>query len=245
MRWERLFEAWGWLFAEIAKPGVVTGFLFIAAGAALAVAAICGALWLLLRAIRWLMDHQFREAKEHLLERYAIRYGFLGIPRAPLILIAECMALVLLVKILAELSEPFAVVFLSSELSVRVLGLARYDWIVLSALCVLVAVWWWRFCWRVMKHDARIENSRINRSWTRTIRVFARPASALLLLMFLPDLGRFGAAVAADWLKSSYPAFARAHASADEPLLGRNYAVGLQVSVKLAPKERVAGDVGR
>jgi len=247
MRWDHFVATWDWLSAELAKPGVVTGLLVLIGGALVAIAAIGGILFLMLRAIRWLMDHQFREAKEHLLERYAVRYGFLGIPRKPLILIAECMALVFLVKMLAELGEPFVVGLLSPDLGVRTLGLARYDWLVLASLCVLVFVWWSRFCLKVMAHDAAVTDSKIRRRWTRTIRVFARPASVLLTLMFLPDIGRFAASAAADWLKVAQPEIAdmQAQAAVDAPLLGRNYAGGLQVSVKLESKARVAGDAGR
>jgi len=238
MRWERLFATWGWLFDQLANPSVLLALLAIAVVATITIGAV---LLLLLWVIRRLMNHQFKEAKEHLLERYAIRYGFLGIKRDALILIAECMALVFALKMLAELIEPFAVAFLSSDMSDRVFGVARYDWLVLSALSLLLVIWWGRFCWRVKKHDVTVTDSKINRSWRRTIPVFARPAAALLLLMFLPDLGRFGAALAADWMKSSLPDFAHARAATDEPLLGRNYAGGLQVSVKLEPRERVAG----
>jgi hypothetical protein len=238
MRLERLFATWHWLFDQLANSSVLLALLAIAVVAAITVGVV---LLLLLWAIRWLMNHQFSEAKDYLLERHAIHYGFLGIPRAPLILIAECMALVFALKMLAELVEPFAVAFLSTEMSERVFGVARYDWLVLAALSVLIVTWWGRFCWRVKKHDATVIDSKIDRSWRRTIPVFARPATALLLLMFLPDLGRFGAAVTANWIKTSLPDFAHARAATEEPLLGRNYANGLQVSVRLEPKARVAG----
>jgi hypothetical protein len=238
MRLERLFATWDWLFDQLANPSVLLALFAITVVAAIMVGVV---LLLLLRAIRWLMNHQFKEAKEHLLDRYAVRYGFKGIPRAPLILIAECMALVFALKMVAEMVEPFAIAFLSTEMSERMFGVAVYDWVVLAALSLLIVIWWGRFCWRVTQHDATVVDSKIDRSWRRTIPVFARPATALLLLMFLPDLGRFGAALAADWMKTSLPDFAHARAATDEPLLGRNYANGLQVSVRLEPKARLAG----
>jgi hypothetical protein len=242
MRWERLFATWDWLFDQLANPSVLVALLAIVVVATVTVGTV---LLLLLWAIRRLMNHQFREAKEYLLERHAIRYGFLGIKRDSLILIAECMALVFALKMLAELVEPFAIAFFSSEMSERVFGVARYDWLVLFALSLLIVTWWGRFCWCVKKHDATIIDSKIERTWHRTIPVFAKPATALLLLMFLPDLGRFGATLTADWVKASLPDFAHARAATNEPLLGRNYAGGLQVSVKLEPKARVAGSEPR
>jgi hypothetical protein len=238
MRLERLFATWDWLFDQLANPSVLLALLAITVVAVITVAVV---LLLLLWAIHWLMNHQFKEAKEHLLDRYAVRYGFKGIPRAPLILIAECMALVFALKMVAEMVEPFAIAFLTSDMSERIFGVAIYDWVVLAALSLLIVVWWGRFCWRVTQHDAKIIDSKIERTWHRTIPVFARPAAALLLLMFLPDLGRFGAAVTANWIKATLPDFAHARAATDEPLLGRNYANGLQVSVRLEPKARLAG----
>jgi hypothetical protein len=188
-------------------------------------------LYFVSRAIRWLLESHLHEAVAHLLEKYDRRYRFRGIPRGPLMLIAKCAVWVFALKLTTELAEPFVVFFFFPEMSDRVFGVARYDWLVLSALMLLVGLFWLRFHRHVRVHDGTKPDSQIDRNWWRTIPLFGQPAFYLLLLMFLPDLCRFGANIAADWMKTTVLAFSSAQASGIGPLWARTFARGLWVSL--------------
>ncbi|MGD9803533.1 MAG: hypothetical protein AB7E81_18675 [Hyphomicrobiaceae bacterium] len=238
MRWDVFFSGWGWAFAELAKPGVLKSLALLGVGTVVV-------LFVLSRIIRGLMNHHLADAVNHVLDKYDRRYRFHGIPRRPLLLIAECTAWVFGLKLLTELAQPFVVELLSPEMSEHIFGVARYDWLVLVAMWFLIVLFWIRFHRQVRSHDATKEDPTGRRKRWRTIPLFGRPTLALLLLMFLPDLCRFAATVGAEWTKSSLPEFATAQAAATSPMLERNYASGLRVTVTLEPKERVAEGVGR
>lgn len=235
MRWENILETWDWLFQQLSNPEIIKALAFLTIFASVAAVFLTGV-------VRWLMERHFSEAMEHLLQRYERRNRFLGIPKAPLAIIAECMAVIFALKLTADLTEPFVLGFLSPKLSVQMLGMARYDWLILCALSTLLIVFWGRFCWHVCKHDAKQLDSKIDRNWTRTIRVFCRPAIGLLFLMFLPDIGRFSSALAAGWLKSAMPTLASEQAAPDEALMERHFGRGLQAKVILVPRERLAAE---
>lgn len=233
--WERLKAPWLWLLEQLANPGVFWPLLGLVVGTLL----LC---FLTSKLIGWLMQRHLADATNHLLDKYDRRYRFHGIPRAPLVLIAECTAWVFALKLISELLQPFVVRFMTPGASDQILGVARYDWIVLSSLAFLIVLFWMRFHRRVREHDAtKTDAAGIRKRW-RTIPLFARPTLALLLLMFLPDVCRFAATLGADWARATLPSFAQAEASATEPSLGRNFAVGLEVKGKLVPKERVAAE---
>lgn len=235
MRWGNILDPWDWLFQQLSNPGVAWGLAFLIAGAALLLFGVS-------RVIRWLMSKHLSDAVGHLLHKYDRRYRFQGIKREPLLLIASCTAWIFALKVLAELLEPFVTSFWAPDLSERHFGVARYDWVVLSSLTLLVVLFWMRFHRDVRRHDAgKPDPSNIRKRW-RTIPLFARPTVALLLLMFLPDIGRFSSALAAGWLKATIPAFASARAASDEPRMQRHFAGELQVKAILVPRERIASE---
>ncbi len=238
MLWEQLQAPWRWLFEQLANPGVLRPLLVLVAGTV-----VLG--FLTSKLIHWLMQRHLADATNHLLDKYDRRYRFHGIPRAPLVLIAECTAWVFALKLISELLQPFVVRFIMPGVSDEILGVARYDWLVLSSLAVLIVLFWMRFHRKVRDHDATKPDIKGIRTRWRTIPLFARPTLALLLLMFLPDVCRFAATLGADWARATLTSFAQAEASANGPLLGRNFAGDLRVTVRIEPKERVAADVGK
>ncbi len=196
MLWEKLRAPWSWLFEQLGNPGISNTLLILMFATVLS-------FFLLSRLVRWLMDHQLAEATSHLLKSYDRAYRAKGIPHVALKLIATCIAWIFVLKLVAELIEPFVLAFVVPEMAARVLGIARYDWSVLGALVVVIASYWVNFHWRVRKHDATKSGSKINRSPWRTLPLFCRPTIILLLLMFLPDLCRFSATVAASQFKAT------------------------------------------
>lgn len=230
MHWQRLGEPWEWLFTQLSNPDVLKASAFVVA--------VCAAIYLAFRLVRWPLTRHLKDAVGHLLDEYDRRYRFQGIARPSLLLIARCAAWVFALKLISEVAQPFVERFLWTDTPAQILGVARYDWLVLGSLATIILLFWLRFYIDVRRYDAtRPDPSGIRTRW-RTVPLFAKPTGALLLLMFLPDLCRFGATIGTTWARAALPDLATAQASANEPL-GRNFAGDLRVTLSPVPRERM------
>jgi hypothetical protein len=228
MLWEKLRQPWEWLFVQLGNPGVVQSLALLAILAAIA-------LFVLSRIVRWLVDRHLEDATNHLFAKHEMRFRARGIPRAPLTLIAKCIAWVCGMKLVAEMFEPFASVTVPA-LSERNYWTTTYDWLVFVAIVLLALAFWVRFHLDVRHHDASKPNSKIERGRWRTIPLFWKPAVAFLFLAFLPDLGKRAASLGADYFKLASASLALAEPDNPTPTLDRHYGGGLRVT--LAPNQR-------
>lgn len=189
-----IWDTWAWLGRELANPDVMK-FLMLLLGITALLAAAA-------RIVPLLVRKHIEEVTQRLYSQY--RHGFIakGIQKASLLLIGRCLAWVFGLKLCAELLEPF-VAILVPDAAERFLAVALYDWIVLAFLVLLVLTFWMRFLLDVRRYDLSKVDSRIERSLWRAHPLFWKPAVALLVLLFLPDLGKRATSLAADAVKET------------------------------------------
>lgn len=188
-----ILQTWAWLIDRLANPNIqrVLGLLTLTL-------LVCISAIIL---IRWLMARHLDEFADRLYRDYHGTFRTRGVRKPSLVLIARCLAWVFVLKLCAELLEPF-VALAFPDFGQRYLAISLYDWLVLIVVLVLLLKFWLLFLQSVKAHDDTRPDSRINRSVHRAHFLFLKPAIAMLVLMFLPDIGKRATTVAADALKA-------------------------------------------
>lgn len=194
-----IWDTWAIVGHWFSKPGVWKALTIL-------VGVMAFILLVMFWFVPWIINRYIDEVTDRLFDEHHGKFRVSGIPQASLRLIATCLGWVFGLKICAELVEPFVAIALPASAE-RHWWVTRYDWLVLVALVVLVLAFWTRFLWDVKKYDrAKADNSKIDRKLSRTFPLFWKPAVALLVLLFVPDLGKRATSVAADVVKSAIAA---------------------------------------
>lgn len=151
--------------------------------------------------VRWLLARHLDDVAERLSRDFPV-FRAKGVTQASLALIARCLAWVFLLKLWAELLEPF-VILAFDDFGQRYWRVTLYDWLVLILVLALLAKYWLLFLESVKAHDLSRPESRIDRNIHRAHLLFWKPALVMLVVTFLPDLGKRATSIAADAVKSS------------------------------------------